>query len=73
MNKEYLRPGDIVRFRHELPHRPLMVVEEISKVAQPTGRAEVVGIICAWFGPTYVLHREKFNFKDLELCSRDSS
>ena len=32
MEKVYFNPGDLVRVKHGVPHKPIMVVEEVHKV-----------------------------------------
>ena len=65
--------GDLVQIRHEIPNRPIMVVEKAAfshfRIADD-GKTEdsktIQGIDCMWFGPDMSLHRGRFNFKDLE-------
>lgn len=71
VEKLYLTPGMVVRFRHNIDNRPKMVVtEKVSKsIRNKDGDYDsaFLGIKCIWFDKNEDLQSGIFNTKDLEL------
>jgi uncharacterized protein YodC (DUF2158 family) len=70
----YFHTGDLVQLKQDLPHKPTMVVQKISKI-RPTKEDTAIkkpillGITCFWFTKDGLYQERTFSSKDLEkLC-----
>lgn len=66
-NKEkiYFLPGDLVKFKKDLPNAPIMlVVKKVTKQYKSTSYFQ--GILCRWFTTDGTLQEEIWNTKDIE-------
>ena len=77
--KVYFNPGDLVRIKHELDVRPIMMVVKKKtdhfgekKTLMRDGKEMIVrrpalrGIVCRWYTQDGHLEEHTFNTKDLE-------
>lgn len=68
--KMYFNPGDLVRIKHDLPNKPVMLVyEKVTRsLMNKNGEKEnvFIGIKCRWFDMNQVMHEAIFSTKDLE-------
>lgn len=66
-DKIYLKPGDLVTLRQELPNKPVMVVvRKESTIFRDENKANSLkGIRCRWFTTTNELQEAVWNTKDL--------
>ena len=65
MDKVYFLPGDLVRFKKDLPNAPIMLV--VKKVTRQYKSANYFqGILCRWFTTDGKLQEEIWNTKDIE-------
>ena len=64
----YFSPGDIVRVKHEIENRPIMVVKSVDKIENPINgdSTSLLGVTCIWFDNNAMLQQYRFNTKDLE-------
>lgn len=66
----YLIPGDLVRVKHKLDNRPVMLITE--KVTTPFKTADggvamtFIGMRCIWFDKNQSRQEGVFSTKDLE-------
>lgn len=74
LDKIYFRPGDVVMVRHDIEHRPRMVVKSKStfvldtKVVSTIPNKQAVhfhGMTCYWFSSQGEYMEKTFNTKDL--------
>ncbi len=64
-DKIYFLPGDLVRFRRDLPNSPTMLV--VKKVASKyKSTSYFQGILCRWFTSEGLLQEAIWNTKDIE-------
>ena len=70
-DKIFLRPGDIVQVKQDIPNRPLMVVmrkeSNFFKDNAPVGASTLKGIRCRWFTLDGYEQQSVFSTKDLVL------
>ena len=64
-NKTYFLPGDLVKFKRDLPNSPVMlVVKKVTKRYKTVNHFQ--GILCRWFTKDGLLQEEIWNTKDIE-------
>ena len=66
-DKVYLRPGDLVTLRQDLPNKPVMVVvrKESTIFRDESKTNSLKGIRCRWFTTNNELQEAVWNTKDL--------
>ena len=63
-DKVYFLPGDLVRFRKDLPNSPTMlVVKKVTSKYKSTSYFQ--GILCRWFTTEGLLQEAIWNTKDI--------
>lgn len=67
----YFHTGDLVRLKQDLPHKPVMVVQKISKIRSTKEDSSIkkpilLGITCFWFTVDGLYQERTFSSKDLE-------
>lgn len=68
-NKVYYQPGDIVRIKHPISNRPVMLVKNKAQKIVNGGNSQFIGMRCIWFNAHGGLEEATFNTKDLEMCA----
>lgn len=76
----YFHSGDLVRLKQDLPNKPTMVVQRVSKIRPHTIEGEVptikkpllLGITCFWFTKDGLYQERVFSSKDLEKLNEDA-
>jgi uncharacterized protein YodC (DUF2158 family) len=71
MEQRYFNQGDVVTLRQDIPNKPKMVVEKVSRShLPPTGseKTKLLGIQCIWFDSNFTLQKHVFNTKDLDFA-----
>lgn len=70
-DKVFLKPGDIVTVKQDIPNRPTMVVmrkeSNFFKDNAPVGVSTLKGIRCRWFTADGYEQQAVFSTKDLIL------
>lgn len=62
--KVYFLPGDLVKFRRDLPNSPTMlVVKKVTSKYKTTSYFQ--GILCRWFTTEGLLQEAVWNTKDI--------
>lgn len=64
--KVFYAAGDLVRIKHNIDPRPVMVVEKVDKATNRDAGPMLLGITCFWFSDKLELQKSRFNTKDLE-------
>ena len=66
-DKIYLKPGDLVTLRQDLPNKPVMIVvrKESTIFRDENKTNSLKGIRCRWFTTDNVLQEAVWNTKDL--------
>lgn len=63
-DKIYFLPGDLVKFRRDLPNSPTMlVVKKVTSKYKTTSYFQ--GILCRWFTTEGLLQEAVWNTKDI--------
>lgn len=69
VQKEYFRPGDLVKVKHLGENSPVMFI--VKKVTDESkDKMSLQGMECAWFNNNLDLCKEIFSTKDLILIKR---
>lgn len=70
-DKVFLKPGDIVTLKQDIPNRPTMLVmrkeSNFFKDNAPVGASTLKGIRCRWFANDGSEQQAIFSTKDLVL------
>lgn len=64
-DKIFLKPGDRVQVKHDIPNKPIMLVHRIERSIIKNNI--LYGIKCRWFTKDGLLQEAVFSTKDLEL------
>lgn len=66
-DKIYLKPGDLVTLRQDLPNKPVMIVvrKESTIFRDESKTNSLKGIRCRWFTTNNELQEAVWNTKDL--------
>ena len=69
--KVFFSPGQVVRLRQPIEHRPKMVVYRVERsiMRKDNGRDLLRGVKCRWFTDNGFLQEAVFSTKDLELIN----
>lgn len=72
--RAFIRPGDTVTLRQEIPNRPVMVVvgKELKYFGSAGDEARLKGLRCRWFTSDGAVQEAVYSTKDLTLLSRGS-
>ncbi len=66
MDKTYFAPGDLCMVKHEIPNRPVMVVQRIERSLMRSNEHNILrGLRCRWFTKDGYLQEAVFSTKDL--------
>ena len=67
-DKIYLKPGDLVTLRQDLPNKPVMIVvrKESTIFRDENKTNSLKGIRCRWFTTNNELQEAVWNTKDLQ-------
>lgn len=74
--KIYLKPGDLVQLKQDLPYKPTMIVvkKEVSIFKNRNGEDNSLrGIKCRWFTSDGILQEAVYNTKDLQLVKSNNT
>lgn len=74
--KIYLKPGDLVQLKQDLPNKPIMIVvkKEISIFKNRNEEDNSLkGIRCRWFTSDGILQEAVYNTKDLQLIKSNNN
>jgi len=67
--KVFFASGDRVILRHDIPNKPIMIVQTIDKITafgkEETNGTALLGVTCFWFSSDLCLQKYRFNTKDL--------
>lgn len=71
-NKVYLKPGDVVTLKQNLPNKPVMLVirKESTFFKNDTTGSNLKGIRCQWFTSDGYEQQSVFSTKDLKLVDQ---
>lgn len=63
--KVYLKPGDLVQLKHDMPYKPKMLI--VEKVTETNSKEiSFLGMKCVWFNQNRDMCEGVFSTKDLE-------
>ena len=67
-DKVFLKPGDLVQLKQDIPNKPIMVVQRIERnIIKNNDRNELLrGIKVRWFTKDGFLQEAVFSTKDLQ-------
>jgi hypothetical protein len=72
IEKIFFSSGDIVIVKHNIPHKPEMIVQSIDKLPVSSGdRVALLGVTCIWFSSDLKLQKSRFSTKDIEKVKHD--
>ena len=72
MEKIFFSSGDVVTLKHDIPHKPKMVVQTIDKIPMKEGdRVSLLGVTCIWFSTDHKLQKSRFSTKDIIKVESD--
>jgi uncharacterized protein YodC (DUF2158 family) len=72
IEKIFFSSGDIVTVKHNIAHKPEMIVQSIDKLPMNTGdRVALLGVTCIWFSTDLKLQKSRFSTKDIEKVKHD--
>jgi len=65
--KVYFTPGDIVVIKHDLDHKPKMLVQSVDKATMSSERGGMLlGVTCIWYNTMGEVQKHRYSTKDLE-------
>ena len=66
--KIFYAAGDVVELRHDLPNKPIMLVQSVDKATLPGKGSGQLGVTCIWFNTSMGLEKARFSTKDIVKC-----
>jgi len=65
--KVYYHSGDLVVVKHDLPSKPIMLVQSVDKTTmQNTSSGGLLGVTCIWFDKNNAIQKHRFSTKDIQ-------
>jgi len=65
--KIYFTPGDIVVIKHDLDHKPKMLVQSVDKATMSSDRGGMLlGVTCIWYNTMGEVQKHRYSTKDLK-------
>lgn len=61
----FFKGGDLVKIKHNIPNRPIMLVKHIVKARPNDSKSILLGVRCFWFDSNLAYNEQTFSSKDL--------
>ena len=72
VEKVFFSSGDIVEVKHDIPNKPVMIVQSIDKMPMKAGdKVSLLGVTCIWFSTDLKLQKSRFSTKDIKKVEDD--
>ena len=65
----YLKEGDMVTVKQDLPNKPIMAIERVVRT-KVEGVSSLIGLRCYWFDKNGSICKNVFSTKDLRLIAK---